>query len=207
MHAGHHEIVPLETLLTEPIRQRCVALTFDDGMRSLATTAAPALSALGAPATLFLTTDYVGKDNHWPSQPPLAPRKAAGWSIQAHTRTHPDLRTLGDDALEAELCEPLDVIERRLGHRPSSFAYPYGYFNERVRAPRATIASRSARAWRRWARLRPIHTASLGSTRSTFARPRCMRGSGPCAFARTCKRAPSCDASESTPASASSRPN
>jgi peptidoglycan/xylan/chitin deacetylase (PgdA/CDA1 family) len=149
IRAGGHTIVPLEQLLREPGQARRVALSFDDGMRSLATHARPVLSALGAPATLFLTTGHVGKDNHWPSQPSDAPRlpmmswdelrelKRAGWDIQAHTVHHPDLRTLDAAALETELREPIDTIERELGHVPTRFAYPYGYFDERVRVAAA----------------------------------------------------------------------
>ncbi|HEX7479657.1 MAG TPA: polysaccharide deacetylase family protein [Polyangiales bacterium] len=145
VRASGHTIVPLSQLLREPSESRRIALSFDDGLRSLATHARPVLSALGAPATLFLTTGYVGRDNHWPSQPESAPRlpmmswdelaqlKQAGWDIEAHTTTHPDLRTLDTGALERELCEPIDTIAQQLGHTPALFAYPYGYFDERVR--------------------------------------------------------------------------
>jgi peptidoglycan/xylan/chitin deacetylase (PgdA/CDA1 family) len=143
VRASGHRIVPLGDML-EHRPERAIALTFDDGFVSLATTAAPILAELDAPATLFLTTGYVGRDNRWPTQPADAPHfammdwsdverlKALGWSIEAHCVSHPDLRTLDDAALEFELESPREVIAQRLGHTPRILAYPYGYHDARV---------------------------------------------------------------------------
>jgi peptidoglycan/xylan/chitin deacetylase (PgdA/CDA1 family) len=143
IRSSGHSIVSLRELL-ETSAPDTVALTFDDGMASLAAEAAPMLSAEGVSATLFLTTGYVGRDNHWPSQPPSAPRlpmldwgqveslQAAGWAIEAHSLTHPDLRTLSDDELAEQLEAPRREIGQRLGRAPSAFAYPYGLLDQRV---------------------------------------------------------------------------
>jgi peptidoglycan/xylan/chitin deacetylase (PgdA/CDA1 family) len=140
-----HRIVPLTELLRGQARD-VVALTFDDGFASVSEHAAPVLAELGAPATLFLTTERVGLDNRWPSQPAGAPHSAMmqwsdvqrlaanGWDIEAHSLHHPDLRTLSDQELERELLEPCARIEEKLGRRPRFLAYPYGYFDQRVAA-------------------------------------------------------------------------
>jgi peptidoglycan/xylan/chitin deacetylase (PgdA/CDA1 family) len=150
-----HRILPLAELLSGPVHEDAVALTFDDGMQTLATTAAPVLAETNTPATLFLTTGFVGKDNGWPSQPADSPRlplmgwaeittlKKQGWDIQAHSISHPDLRTLSDTQLDAELCEPVATIRQRLGHTPTLFAYPYGYVDQRVRDHAARHFQRS----------------------------------------------------------------
>ena len=146
VRSAQHDIVPLATLLAEPTHNagNAVALTFDDGMASLGEVAAPLLREEGATATLFLTTAFVGRDNHWPSQPASAPRLPmldwggveslhdAGWQIESHTRTHPDLRTLSADELAEELESPQQEIERRLGRASRSFAYPYGFLDATV---------------------------------------------------------------------------
>ena len=138
-----HAIISLADLLAEPARD-AVALTFDDGFASLAELAEPVLTEHGASATLFLTTGYVGRDNYWPSQPAGAPRlrmldwdgvatlHSAGWDIEAHTKTHPDLRALAPDEMAEELEAPKLEIEQRLGRRARAFAYPYGLLDSRV---------------------------------------------------------------------------
>jgi peptidoglycan/xylan/chitin deacetylase (PgdA/CDA1 family) len=143
VRAAGHAIVPLRELLASPVPNR-VALTFDDGLASVAENALPALRAEGAVATLFLTTAHVGGHNDWAGQPSWAPRlamlswtqvdaiAAAGWEIQSHTARHLDLRTLADDALDAELQSAADEIERRVGRRPDQLAFPYGYYDARV---------------------------------------------------------------------------
>lgn len=140
---SHIPVLDLATLLS-PDTKSGVALTFDDGMASVRTAALPILQEHGAPAHLFLTTGSVAKDNRWPGQPQNADfhamldwtqieeLQAGGVLIEGHTASHPDLRTLDDAAMIAELGEADDLIERRLGRRPRYFAYPYGRFDRRV---------------------------------------------------------------------------
>ncbi|MDP9096042.1 MAG: polysaccharide deacetylase family protein [Pseudomonadota bacterium] len=122
-----------------------VALTFDDGMRTVMTDALPVLRHHDTPAHLFLTTGAVGGNNRWPSQPVGAPTFAmlnwteietlhrAGIHIEGHTVQHPDLRQLSDLQLLDE-CDGADrVITERFGRAPQFFAYPYGYHDQRVR--------------------------------------------------------------------------
>jgi peptidoglycan/xylan/chitin deacetylase (PgdA/CDA1 family) len=123
-----------------------VALTFDDGIRSLFTEGLPVLRKHGAPAHLFLTTAFVGMTNCWPSQPADAPQfemlqwreievlHAAGIRVEAHTATHPDLTQLSDDALVSECDCANESITSMLGRRPRYFAYPYGFNDTRVRS-------------------------------------------------------------------------
>lgn len=138
-------IFDLDTLL-RPDTPRGVALTFDDGMRTVFTEALPILRRHSAPAHLFLTTSVVGATNRWPGQPAGAPLfemlqwpeietlQEAGVRVEAHTVRHPDLCRLSDAALRDE-CESADeTIASRLGVRPRYFAYPYGLSDARVRA-------------------------------------------------------------------------
>ena len=130
--------------LLAPETDRGVSFTFDDGMRSVFTSALPILRDHDVPAHLCLTSAAVGKDNQWPGQPGRAPvfdmlnwdqieaLHGAGVYIESHTHNHPDLRTLNHDELEQE-CERADrIIEQRVGRRPQFFAYPYGYKNDAI---------------------------------------------------------------------------
>lgn len=146
-------VLSLDDLLRSDC-SRGVALTFDDGMASLHDEALPILKAHRAPAHLFLTTSRMGKDNHWPSQPPDATRydmlswrqvealHAGGVQIEGHTHTHPDLRLLSVDQIVEEMGAADDLIERHVGRRPRHFAYPYGYHGPAARqAAGATYAA------------------------------------------------------------------
>jgi peptidoglycan/xylan/chitin deacetylase (PgdA/CDA1 family) len=138
-------VVELDDLLAKPDADG-VALTFDDGISTVFTTAMPILKKRKLPAHVFVITKWVGGDNRWPGQPAdatpfslmdwkqLEAIQAGGFRIEAHTASHPDLRTLSDDAVEGEMEEADAAIESRLGRRPRYFAYPYGYHDERIRS-------------------------------------------------------------------------
>lgn len=142
-------VCDLDTLLA-PTTQRGVAITFDDGMRSVFTHGLPILRDHAVPSHLFLTTGAVGGNNRWPTQPAKAPDfdmlnwseieklQQAGMRMESHTHSHPDLRELDEPRIAAECGEADRIIEARLGRRPRYFAYPYGYRN-----PRATNYARA----------------------------------------------------------------
>lgn len=138
-------VLDLDKLL-RPDTSCGVALTFDDGFRTVFTEALPILRSHAAPAHLFLTTGFVGMTKHWSGHPKatsvsemlrwseIEALQEIGVRIEAHTATHPDFCQLSDAAVAAE-CESADeTIVSRLGARPRYFAYPYGRSNARVRA-------------------------------------------------------------------------
>lgn len=129
----------------KPIFPKTVALTFDDGFQNFYTTAFPILEQYGFKATVFLVTDFCGKNNDWADNPPkLPPSKLLSWreikelngrgiEFGAHTRTHPDLTRISLSQTEREIVESKAIIEDSLGGAATSFAYPYGKFNRSVR--------------------------------------------------------------------------
>lgn len=137
-------LLDLDTLL-DPATKLGVALSFDDGLRSIHSAALPILRAHRAPAHLFLTTGYVGGANCWPSQPSHAPvfpmlqwsevedLHGVGVRIEGHTRSHPDLCRLAEAAALEECAAADSLIEQRLGRAPRYFAFPYGRHNRRLR--------------------------------------------------------------------------
>jgi peptidoglycan/xylan/chitin deacetylase (PgdA/CDA1 family) len=54
----------------------------------------------------------------------------AGMEIGAHTLSHPHLALLSPGAQKSEILGSIDLVERRLGTRPTGFAYPGGDFDE-----------------------------------------------------------------------------
>lgn len=140
-------VVPVEQLLALPDTTRAAALTFDDGIASVAEAAAPALGRRGWTGTVFIVSGHVGRDNQWPSlgrrQAPRLPMltwaqvealMAAGWTIGAHTRTHPDLPACRDDEIRSEILGSTEDLEEATGVRPRWFAYPYGTRDPRAEA-------------------------------------------------------------------------
>ncbi|WP_309644020.1 polysaccharide deacetylase family protein [Phenylobacterium sp.] len=124
-----------------------VVLTIDDGYRSAYTVALPLLRKYGAPATLFVYSDFVGSGEAltWAQIAELEGSQLV--DVQAHSKTHADLtRRLNGEGeaafqrrLASEFAAPRDQMAARLGVRPTAFAYPYGAANARV----LSIARRS----------------------------------------------------------------
>jgi peptidoglycan/xylan/chitin deacetylase (PgdA/CDA1 family) len=117
-----------------------VVLTFDDGFLDNATVAAPALAALGIPATFFIVTGRMGGRTAWNVPDELAGRRVmswhdaaglrdAGFELGAHTRTHPNLTRLDLASLDSELSGARSDVERELNVDAETFAYPYGAWN------------------------------------------------------------------------------
>jgi peptidoglycan/xylan/chitin deacetylase (PgdA/CDA1 family) len=138
--------------------RRTVAVTFDDGCRSVLRLGLPILNELGWPATIFVPTDFIGSDRpmSWPgidrwlgsehehelsplSWPELQVLTKASWEVGSHTCSHPRLTQLDDASLERELSDSKSSCERHMGRPCTSLAYPYGDVNERV--VRAATAS------------------------------------------------------------------
>ena len=109
---------------------RPVVLTFDDGHRSVRTSALPLLSRLGWPAVLNLKVGNLEPGSF--TEGDVRRLVAAGWELGAHTFTHPDLRTLDAAALEHEVAGSRTEIERRFGARVNFFCYPAGRYDARV---------------------------------------------------------------------------
>lgn len=111
---------------------KSLAVTFDDGIRSAATTAAPVLAELGIPWTLFVVSSWAdGAARDWAGDMLMdwadVERLAAGGvRIGSHSVTHPNFGHLDAGETAYELEESRRVIESRLGVNVSDFAIPMG---------------------------------------------------------------------------------
>jgi peptidoglycan/xylan/chitin deacetylase (PgdA/CDA1 family) len=99
------------------------------------------LRDLGIPATIFVPTRIVNGDAtyFWYERAP----EALGWAeitelagggvfeFGSHTRTHAWLPRLSDDRAREEIAGSKDDLERRLGRRVTTLAYPAGLYTER----------------------------------------------------------------------------
>jgi peptidoglycan/xylan/chitin deacetylase (PgdA/CDA1 family) len=140
-----YHVLPLSRLQgflegRQPLPQRSVVITIDDGYESVHRHALPLLRRYGFPATLFAYTDFIGASDalSWAQLKELV---ASGLvDVQAHSKSHRNLieRNAGEteaqhrQMLELETRAPRELLERRLDVRISQFAYPYGDSSQAV---------------------------------------------------------------------------
>jgi peptidoglycan/xylan/chitin deacetylase (PgdA/CDA1 family) len=197
LERGYRGATFTEAVTAMPAR-RTLAVTFDDGYRSVKELAEPVLTRLGVPATVFVPTDWIGRDepmtwpgiDHWAGtewEDELRPMdwdearelESIGWEIGAHTCSHPHLTTCDDETLERELVESKRICEERLGSPCPSIAYPYGDVDARVmtavhEAGYTTAAALPSRFHAplplRWPRVGVYHDDSLARYRRQISR-------------------------------------
>lgn len=107
---------------------RPIVLTFDDGYPQDVSVAMPALRARGWAGVLNL---QIG--NLTPSR--VRELIAAGWEVDAHTFTHPDLTRVGANQLRREVGASRRWIQAVFGAPANFFCYPFG------RQDRAVVAA------------------------------------------------------------------
>jgi peptidoglycan/xylan/chitin deacetylase (PgdA/CDA1 family) len=124
---------------TRQVPRRAVVLSFDDGYRSFREFAEPVLRQLGFTATLFVYTDYVGAGRNALSWKDLRELRDAGFDVEAHSKTHGDLRRKPGESAAAygarmreELGVPQALFRQHLGNPATILAYPYGAWDDDV---------------------------------------------------------------------------
>lgn len=111
---------------------RPVVLSFDDGFAEQDAVARPALRARRWPGMLNLQLDHLDTRGGL-SRAAIARMAAAGWEVDDHTATHPDLTRASAARLRAEVSGSRAAFRARLGIDPMFFCYPYGKVDARVR--------------------------------------------------------------------------
>ena len=109
-----------------------LVISFDDGYLSHTVTARPILQAAGWPGVLNLEGKNIGKGGLTTNQ--VEGLIAAGWEIDSHTLTHPDLTTLDNAALTRELVDSRKLLQEKFKIPVNFFCYPAGKNDARVRA-------------------------------------------------------------------------
>ena len=109
-----------------------VILTFDDGYLDFYHIAWPILQSFGVKATVFIPTGLVGSGAYmtWPMIEEIS--RSTQITIAAHSVTHTSLPSLGGDQIIWELTESKRILEEHIGKPVAWFAYPYGFFDDRV---------------------------------------------------------------------------
>jgi peptidoglycan/xylan/chitin deacetylase (PgdA/CDA1 family) len=146
--------------------ERPVVLTFDDGYGDFYGQALPLLKQHGFTGTVFMTTDWIGKEGeakrmlNWRE---LAEAEQTGIEIGAHTCKHPQLDQLPENLIREELYVSKSLLEDNLGLPVPGLAYPFGYSDARVRRMARDIGYAYAYA---------VGNAMTSGAADTFAIPR-----------------------------------
>jgi peptidoglycan/xylan/chitin deacetylase (PgdA/CDA1 family) len=120
-----------------------VLITFDDGYRNTVEVARPVLDRYQLPALLAVCGGYTSPE-HLPRHTPhpvqefataqdIAAWRAAGRDIAAHSFSHQRLPDLSPAALRWQLDVDREVLTDILGEPPSTFVYPFGARDGRIR--------------------------------------------------------------------------
>jgi peptidoglycan/xylan/chitin deacetylase (PgdA/CDA1 family) len=125
------EFVPLANIVDGTAPPNALAITFDDGLKSVAANASPVLEEFAIPYTLFVVSGWA--DGLGPWDPDLLmtwgdveQALRGGAEVGSHSVTHPDFRWLPRDDAAYEITVSREVITSRLGVAPTAFAIPYG---------------------------------------------------------------------------------
>ena len=121
--------------------ERPAVCTFDDGVAAYAW---PELAARGLAATLYVTTGTLDGTSDWLAplgaggQRMLSRRQvrelaAQGCEMGAHSVTHPELDCVPAAVARREIEQSRTTLEQILGTAVTSFAYPHGYHDARVK--------------------------------------------------------------------------
>jgi peptidoglycan/xylan/chitin deacetylase (PgdA/CDA1 family) len=174
--AGYHAITMAATFAAwrhgAPLPRRPVVLSFDDGYLGDYTHARPVLRRLGWPGVLNLLLANVRPGD-------LSARQVrglirAGWEIDSHTLTHPDLTSVGEPQLRRELAGSQARIRRLFGQPAHFFCYPVGRYDARVVA--------AVRAAGYWGALTEDEGYGSASEPYTLKRVRVQHGESPAAL-------------------------
>ena len=126
---------------------RYVAVTFDDGYKTLLDYAIPELAERNIPATIFVVTGVLGMAPNWQdysggtdcamSETLMTVEQLRAISsdliqIGSHTLSHPMLPLLPEDEVRRELLVSRIVLEEILSQKVNLFSFPYGAFDPKL---------------------------------------------------------------------------
>jgi peptidoglycan/xylan/chitin deacetylase (PgdA/CDA1 family) len=134
-------------LRADELPERPVVITFDDGFADNLS-AVELLNTAGLSATVYVTSDYVGKPGMFDTDGLRQLAAVPGVEVGAHSVSHPRLDELGRAEVVKEIRVSRSRIEELLGSSVCSFAYPHGAHDQRVVAEVTAAGFTSAAAVR-----------------------------------------------------------
>lgn len=158
LRAAGYAIVPLAAVVDglagrAPLPAKAVAITVDDGHRTVYTELLPILRREHLPVTLFVYPSAISNASYALTWEQLAELAGSGLAdVQSHTLWHPDFRIerkrlAADDYrrfVRRQLEAPRDILKRRLGVDADFLAWPFGIHDAELQAAAAATGYRAA---------------------------------------------------------------
>ena len=140
-----HKTATLTQWLKDEVPANHILLTFDDGYDDLYKELFPLVVEHGYTPVIYLVADRIGASNVWDQESGLRARNLLtaeqiremqkyGVEFGSHTLTHPYLPNVSDAQLRREVRDSKHRLEDMLGAEVTSFAYPFGGVDRRVRS-------------------------------------------------------------------------
>jgi peptidoglycan/xylan/chitin deacetylase (PgdA/CDA1 family) len=140
--ADNHTVLALQTVIEklktkQPLPDKAVVITFDDGYNNLYHQAHPILKEFGFAYTIFINPPLIGQAGYqltWQQIEEMASEKA---TFANHASEHLHLLTKDKsesqqswlDRVTENIQSAEQLLEQRLGYSLKYFAYPYGEFD------------------------------------------------------------------------------
>ena len=138
--ASECKALALEDSLSS-VSKETFSIVFDDAFENVFYNALPLLKENKIPATLFVISSYIGKENFWDYRPNglkhmdrKMVREASdrGFEIGSHSATHKRLDKLTSHELKSEIIDSKHTIEDITGREVRYFSYPFGRYSGKV---------------------------------------------------------------------------
>jgi peptidoglycan/xylan/chitin deacetylase (PgdA/CDA1 family) len=107
------------------------AITFDDGWRDNYEIAFPLIQRYEVPATVFLVTSWIGRDDMLDADR-IARMESSGVVFGSHTVTHALLGHVDVSTMQSELADSKAALERYVKRPSRWFCFPKGSHNEQA---------------------------------------------------------------------------
>ncbi|MGA7870656.1 MAG: polysaccharide deacetylase family protein [Candidatus Binatus sp.] len=146
LHDNGYTVVPLHDVVNfatghGELPPRAVAITADDGHRTVFSDMRPLIERYRIPVTLFIYPSAISNASYAMTWEQLAELKATGFfSVESHTYWHPNFhiekRRLSAKEytkfVDSQLGKSREILERRLGGHVTMLSWPFGIFDDEL---------------------------------------------------------------------------
>lgn len=113
--------------------KQLITLTFDDGWRSQYVNALPILDDFGFKATFYIISGWLEKKSQYAMMADhVVDIHNKGHEIGSHSVSHPSLPFHFWKNEKEEIFASKEALEKLIGAKVKSFAYPYGRYNDKI---------------------------------------------------------------------------